>query len=89
MSLGSSPPASLWLVLKEGLSMTAAGIASGLILAAVGGGFLSGILYGVTPRDPLTFAAASLLMLVTTILACWIPARRASRVDPAAALHHQ
>jgi predicted permease len=89
MSRGSSPSQSLWLILREGLTMTAAGIVAGLVLAALSGGFLSSVLYGVTARDPLTFALASLLMLVTTILACWIPARRASRVDPAIALHHQ
>jgi predicted permease len=88
MALGSTPTANLWLVLKEGLTITVVGVALGLAVAVATANFFSGILYGVSPTDPLALVAASLLMVVTTIAACWIPAMRASRVDPTVALRH-
>jgi putative ABC transport system permease protein len=58
----------------------------GLIVSYPMTQFLRALLYGVTPTDPLTFALVALLLLSTALIACWIPARRASRVDPIVAL---
>jgi ABC-type antimicrobial peptide transport system permease subunit len=89
MALGAQKRDVLGLVLGYGLKLAGAGIALGL-----GGAFaltrlLQGQLFGVSPTDPLTFAALPLLIAVVALLACWLPARRASRVDPMAVLRHE
>jgi ABC-type antimicrobial peptide transport system permease subunit len=89
MALGAQKRDVLGLVLGHGLKLAGAGIALGL-----GGAFaltrlLQGQLFGVSPTDPLTFAALPLLIAVVALLACWLPARRASRVDPMAVLRHE
>jgi putative ABC transport system permease protein len=66
--------------------LTLAGVAAGLTIAASLTGWLSGLLYGVQATDPLTLAGVSLLLVLVTLLATYIPARRASRVDPMVAL---
>jgi ABC-type antimicrobial peptide transport system permease subunit len=67
----------------QGLALTAAGIAGGLLLFAVAARFLRSFLYGVAPSDPVTLVIASMLLVAVAALASWIPARRASRLDPA------
>jgi putative ABC transport system permease protein len=86
MALGAARADVLRLVLGEGSKLAIAGVALGLVGAFVMTQFLRALLYGVTPTDPLTFAAAGTLLLATALFACWIPARRASRVDPMVAL---
>ena len=61
------------------------GIAAGTLLTRV----LTDMLFGVTPRDPVTFVAVPVLLLVVAFLACWIPARRASMLDPVQALREE
>jgi predicted permease len=82
ISLGALPRDVLWLILKEGAQFSLAGIVLGLAAAFIFTRLLASELYGVSPADPLTFAAAALLMLLVTLLACYVPTRRAMRVDP-------
>jgi predicted permease len=86
MALGASAPSVLWLVLREGLILTAVGLGFGVLLAAAAGRLLSGLLYGVSPLDPLAFTLAPLFLAAAALLACYLPARRAARVDPMTAL---
>jgi putative ABC transport system permease protein len=86
MALGASPPDVLSLVFKEGLALTAAGLAGGLAAAPLATYALRQMLYGVTFFDPLTFAAVAALILLIGAAACLIPARRAARTSPACAL---
>jgi putative ABC transport system permease protein len=74
------------LVLRQGMILAAIGLFCGLIITFGGAGMMKTFLYGVSTSDPITFAGIALLLLSTAFLACWVPARRASRVDPMAAL---
>jgi predicted permease len=86
MALGASPGDARSMVLREGLGMAAAGIVVGLVAAVFASRLLAGLLFGVGRTDPLTFAAVPLLLAVVALLASYIPARRAKRVDPTTAL---
>jgi putative ABC transport system permease protein len=86
MALGAARRDVLQLVFAQGGKMAIAGIGIGLVVSYLVTQFLRTLLYGVQPTDPLTFLAVALLLLGTVMLACWIPARRASRVDPMVAL---
>jgi putative ABC transport system permease protein len=86
MSLGADRTSVVSLLVKQGLGMVAVGGILGLILAGFASGVLSQFLFGVEPLDPVAFSAAPGLLAVVAILAAWIPARRASRVDPVRAL---
>jgi ABC-type antimicrobial peptide transport system permease subunit len=63
-----------------------AGVAAGLTAAFAGSRVLESLLYGVSPRDPITFAATAVVLLAVALLACWLPARRAARMNPLDAL---
>jgi putative ABC transport system permease protein len=89
MALGAARGDVLRLVFAQGGRMAAAGIGFGLLASYLMTQFLRTLLYGVKPADPLTFVAVALLLIVTVLLACWIPARRASRVDPMIALRSE
>jgi putative ABC transport system permease protein len=89
MALGAQKRDVLVLVLSHGLKLAAAGIALGLCGAFALTRLLQGQLFGVGPTDPLTFAALPLLIAAVALLACWLPARRAIRVDPMAVLRHE
>ncbi len=86
VAVGARPNDVLWLVLREGLSLTAAGLAIGLPLAMLAGFGLSRLLYEVSPLDPLVFATAPLALALSATLASWVPAWRATRVAPVTAL---
>jgi putative ABC transport system permease protein len=73
-------------VLREGLGLAVAGAAAGLATAAIAATLLHSQLYGVEPRDPITYAAALALLVLSAIAACWIPARRAAALDPVEAM---
>jgi len=88
IALGAQRRDVLWLVIKEGARLSVAGIAFGLAGAFALTRLLSSELYGVSPADPLTFFAVALLMGIVTLLACYVPTRRAVRVDPLTALRY-
>jgi putative ABC transport system permease protein len=76
-------------VLREGLRLTLIGLAAGIILAIGLTRILRSLLFGVTSTDPATFLGVIVLLLATALLACYIPARRAARVDPMVALRYE
>ena len=86
VALGAVPLDVQWMVLAHGLRITAIGIAIGLLLSGATVRLLRRFLYGLSPFDPIAFAAASLAWIVLATLASWYPARRATRVDPMIAL---
>ncbi|HLP00773.1 MAG TPA: ABC transporter permease [Opitutaceae bacterium] len=88
-ALGASRRDILAHVLGRNLRLLLPGLALGCIVALLLSRLMAGILYGVAPHDPLTFAAAILLLLASGLLACWLPTRRATRVDPAIALRSE
>ena len=89
LALGAIPGQVWAMVLREASWISAAGIALGLGAAFVLARFVRSMLYGVTPSDPLTFSGTALLLLVIALGAAWIPARRASKVDPMVALRYE
>jgi predicted permease len=86
MALGASPREVARQVLSEGTRLTLVGLAIGLLLALGATRVLSSLLFGVSPTDPLSFGLAALLFLAVAVLASYLPARRATRVDPLTAL---
>jgi predicted permease len=89
MTLGARPADVRRMALGSGTRLLLAGAALGVAGALALTRLAASVLYGVTPADPLTFAAALLLLGGVTLLACWVPARRAARVDPAVALRYE
>ena len=89
MALGSSERDVLRLVLRQGVSMVAAGLVVGVIAALALTRLMARYLFGVSPSDPLTYAVVALLLTTVALTACWIPARRATRVDPGNALRYE
>jgi putative ABC transport system permease protein len=89
MAMGAERLSVLRLVLREGLLLTLGGISGGLVLGAALTRLLSSQLYGLSATDPLTFVAVSLLLAGVALLASYIPARRATRVDPMVALKYE
>jgi predicted permease len=82
LALGADRSHVLWLMLREGLKLSAAGVALGIVAALVASRLLTRELYGISPLDPLTYVTVAVGMSIATVLACWIPTRRATRVDP-------
>jgi putative ABC transport system permease protein len=89
MALGAERGDVLGLVLRQGLGLVGVGIAVGLAVAFVLSRFLASLLFEVTATDPVTFAAVPLLLAAVALVACWVPARRATRVDPMVALRQE
>jgi len=87
VALGAQRPDILKLILGKGLSLAGTGIAIGLILSAISAPLIAGLLYGVHPIDVIVFVTVPLILLVVAFLATYIPARRATIVDPNIALH--
>jgi putative ABC transport system permease protein len=89
MALGAAASDVLRLVLREGLITAAAGVILGLLGAAALTRWMSALLFGVAARDPLTFAGGACILIVIAALASWIPAHRATRVEPIVALRSE
>jgi putative ABC transport system permease protein len=89
MALGAQPGSVQKLILRQGLRPVLAGLAAGLLASLVAMRALASLLYGVTATDPPTFLAVACVLLAISALASAIPARRAARVDPMAALRHE
>lgn len=89
VALGAQRKDILWLVMKDGLRFAGIGVSLGLLAAFGLSRLLSSELYGVSPADPATFAAVAAMMFFVTMLACYIPTRRAMRVDPMVALRYE
>ncbi|HSO75995.1 MAG TPA: ABC transporter permease, partial [Blastocatellia bacterium] len=89
MALGAQPVRVFRMVLADGLKLTGAGVAIGLLGAAAGTRLISSSLYEVPPLDPLTFASVALLLIAIGLIACYVPARRAMKVDPMVALRYE
>jgi predicted permease len=86
IAMGARPVDVFRLVIGQGLRVTVVGVAIGLLLAAMAARLLASLLYGVSPTDAATWASAVGVWLSVAVLACWLPARRAARVEPVAAL---
>ncbi len=85
-ALGASPAAILGLVLRQGMNLAGIGIVIGLVGALASSRALTTLLFGVSDRDPVTYAGVAAALLAVAAIACWIPARRAAQVDPAITL---
>jgi predicted permease len=86
MALGAQPHQVLRLVLRQGMLLALIGAAVGILVALPVARLASGLLYGVSATDPITYAAITLLLMGVALLACYLPARRATRIDPLVAL---
>ena len=89
MALGAGKSDVLLMVVRQGLKVVLVGVAIGIAGAFALTRFLASLLFGVKPTDPLTFTAVSLILIAVALLACYIPARRASRIDPMVALRYE
>ena len=86
MALGAKPREVVWSILAGALTLTAVGLALGCAISLAGARVLAASLYEVTPLDPATLAAVAAILVLTSLLAAYLPARRASRVDPSIVL---
>lgn len=89
VAMGASPQDILKMVLRQGLTVVGVGLAVGLLLALAGTRVMSDLIIGVKPTDPLTFAVVVGLLAAIALYACWVPARRATRIDPLVALRYE
>jgi ABC-type antimicrobial peptide transport system permease subunit len=86
LALGASRSTVLGFIVREGMALAGCGIALGLLAGLAVGRLLSRMLFGISPADPLSLAAASGVLTAVALLACYLPARSATRVDPMIAL---
>jgi putative ABC transport system permease protein len=89
LALGAQRRNILHIVLRQGLGLAIAGAAVGLICALIVSQLMASLLYGIRPTDPLTFAGVALLFIGVALAACYVPARRAMKVDPMDALRYE
>lgn len=89
MAVGARRSDVLRLVMGQGVRLAVAGLAVGILGALALTRWMASLLFGVTPTDPATFAAVTLLMMAVVLLACLVPARRAMKVDPMVALRDE
>jgi putative ABC transport system permease protein len=89
MALGASAADVMGMVMRQGMTMVAAGVAAGLLIAFGLTRLMSKLLFGVSATDPVTMVAVSLVLAAVAVVASFIPARRATRVDPIVALRYE
>jgi putative ABC transport system permease protein len=89
IALGAQSGKVLAMIIRQGMTLALIGAAAGIIAALAFTRLMRGLLYGVSPLDPLTFMSALLVLGLSALVACWIPARRASKVDPMVALREE
>ena len=89
LALGAQRHAVLLLIVRQGMALVGLGLAIGLLVSLGAGRLLASVLYGVGGNDPATLAAVSLVLGLAALLACWLPAQRATRVDPMVALRDE
>jgi putative ABC transport system permease protein len=89
MALGAQKRNVVSLVIGQGMKLALSGVVIGVVSALALTRVLRNLLYEVTPTDPLTFAVVSLVLVAMALLACWLPAGRAAKVDPMEALRHE
>ena len=77
------------LILRQGMLLTVIAMALGLPAAFALAGILSSFLYGIRPHDTMTFTIVPIFLAVVSLIACWVPARRATRIDPQSALRYE
>jgi putative ABC transport system permease protein len=86
LALGAKRSEIMRMILRQGLELAIAGAAAGLVCALVVSHLMAGLLYGVSPNDPLTFVGLTIVLAAVALAACYIPARKAMKVDPMFAL---
>jgi putative ABC transport system permease protein len=89
MALGAEPRDILSMVLRQSIGIVALGLAVGLAAAFGGTRAIANLIVGIKPTDPLTFATVIILLSAIALIACWIPARRATRISPLTALRYE
>jgi predicted permease len=89
VAMGASPRDILKMVLRQGLGVVGIGLTLGLLIALASTRVMGTLFVGIKPSDPLTFTVVVLLLTAIALFACWIPARRATRIDPLVALRHE
>ena len=89
MALGATQGGILWLILKQSFSLVLVGLSAGCLLALASTRFIASVLYGVAATNPVTLGMGMLLLFLVAMLAAWIPARRATKVDPMVALRYE
>jgi predicted permease len=89
MALGAQRGTILWMVSRQGLAIVGAGLAIGLLFALAVGGLVGEFLVGIGPTDPVTYVTVSVLLSIIALAACYVPARRATHVEPTVALRYE
>jgi putative ABC transport system permease protein len=89
VAMGAKPRDILRLILRESGTLTLSGMAAGLILAALSARIVANSIYGISPLDPLTYGAVGLVLVAVALAASYVPAHRATKVDPMVALRYE